>query len=82
MISRSFRTLDGPDASGSSDLIASTVARRRRCKISMIWLSRRVRVMVLDFDFDMERLIGRGEIFRLWRIYSRIEAESSTESQH
>src|SRR5262245_35608802 len=43
MISSSLRTLDGDGASGSSARMSSMTARWRRCKISMIWLSRRVR---------------------------------------
>src|SRR6187401_1478060 len=43
MISSSLRTLDGLGASGSSARMSSIAARWRRCTISMIWLSRRVR---------------------------------------
>src|SRR5687768_1132636 len=42
MMSSSLRTLEGDGATGSSSRISSIVARRRRWRISMIWLSRRV----------------------------------------
>jgi hypothetical protein len=64
VISSSLRTLDGVDGSGSSDRISSTVARWRRCTMSMIWLSRLVRWICGGFN------IGNGELFRRARIYS------------
>src|SRR5262249_11108476 len=76
MISSSLRTLDGLDASGSSSRISSTVARWRRCRISMIWLSRLVRWRVLSFLALFPGIAGlprHGEVFRSWRIYSRLE---------
>src|SRR4029078_12559676 len=53
MISSSLRTLEGLGASGSSALISSTVARRRRYRLSMIWLSRRVRSMLFGFRMGL-----------------------------
>src|SRR5262245_25555299 len=71
MMSRSLRTLDGVDASGSSERISSTVARRRRCRMSIIWLSRRVRWVSVCL------VMADGELFRRGRIYSPCGSLSS-----
>src|SRR5688572_18779408 len=72
MMSRSLRTLDGDGAAGSSSRISSIVARRRRWRISMIWLSRRVSAGGLAGMADFQRL---SEFFRYRRIYSLSPAD-------
>src|SRR4051812_33346183 len=64
MMSSSLRTLDGLGASGSSARTSSTDARRRRNRISMIWLSRRVRSGIGDIGMGGAKKFAHGEYIR------------------